>query len=92
MITKEEMDNIAMLARLRISQEEYSAFNKDLQRMVGFVNVIREADTKDAEGGFTSLSDCAFGTDEVKASLSREQILENAPLCDEEFFVVRKRA
>lgn len=92
MITKEEMDNIAMLAKLRISQEEYSALNKDLQRMVGFVNVIKEADTKEVESDFMSSFDCAFGTDEVKASLPREQILENAPLCDEESFVVRKRA
>lgn len=92
MITREETEKIAMLARLRLSQEEHFALSRDLQQMVGFVNTVSEVETGELTGDFTDCFDNVFRRDDVRVSFPREQILANAPLYDEEFFVVRKRA
>lgn len=92
MITKEEIENIAMLAKLSVTQEEYPALVSDLQQMVDFADTVRcahininMAEAQEEDEGF-------FAQDEVCDSYCRDELLANAPLRDGEFFVVRKRA
>ena len=91
MITKEEIENIARLAKLYVKEEEFPSLISQLQQMTEFADTVKNADVN----GFvsTDTSPAQSGrADEVKESLPREQVLANAPLCDKEFFVVRKRA
>ncbi len=92
MITKEEIENIAMLAKLSVTLEEYPALVSDLQQMIGFADAVRcahinsnMAEAQEEDEGF-------FAQDEVCASYCKDELLANAPLSDGEFFVVRKRA
>ncbi len=92
MITKEEIQNIAMLARLSVKEEEYPAVLRDLQQMTDFADIVRLADISGCEQDVQRHNEGFFAEDEVAPSCCREEILANAPLSDGEFFLVRKRA
>lgn len=92
MITKEKIENIAMLAKLSLTEDEYPALASDLQQMKEFADTIKSADVS----GNTADIICDeedFGREDcTKDSFPRDEILANAPLSDGEFFLVRKRA
>lgn len=91
MLTKEEIENLATLSKLSLTEEEYPKLCEDLQKMVDFADIVRNADLSEYDFKETETFPDAFREDRVGNSLSREQILSNAPLCDEKYFVVRKR-
>ncbi len=92
MITKEEIENIAMLAKLSVTQEEYPALISDLQQMIEFADAVRDAKLQSYESETQKEDECFLVQDEVSVSYERAELLVNAPLSDGEFFVVRKRA
>lgn len=49
MLTKEDVQHIATLARIRLSDAEIEIFQKDLGTILDFVGKLNELDTKDME-------------------------------------------
>ncbi len=92
MITKEEIENIAMLAKLSVKEEEFSALLAQLQQMTEFADVVRCADISGIEEDTQSIAGSFVREDRVEPSFDRGQILSNAPAGDGEFFLVGKRA
>lgn len=92
MITKEEIENIAMLAKLSVTREEYPALVSDLQQMIGFADAVRRAKVQSCGSEAQKAEEYSLAQDRIGASYCREELLANAPLSDGEFFVVRKRA
>lgn len=85
------VDKLAHLARLKFNDEEKQEIQKDLQRMIEFVEKLNELNLDGVEP-LLHMSDeiNILREDEVKGSISREEALKNAPLHDEQFFKVPK--
>jgi aspartyl-tRNA(Asn)/glutamyl-tRNA(Gln) amidotransferase subunit C len=88
-VTPQIVENLAHLARLRFNEEEKSAIQVDLQRMIAFVEQLKEVDTTGVEP-LLHMSDTVnvLREDIVQGSVTREEALLNAPLPDEFFFKV----
>jgi aspartyl-tRNA(Asn)/glutamyl-tRNA(Gln) amidotransferase subunit C len=90
-ITKKEVEHIAMLARLELSEEEKGLFTNQLNAVLTYMEKLNELDTKDVEPTSHILTvQNVFKEDEVKGSLPRENALANAPDKTEEFYRVPK--
>lgn len=46
-ITPEEIRHLARLSRLKVEEEDLGAYAKDLDAIVGYIDKLRELDTKD---------------------------------------------
>ena len=90
-ITNEMIDQLAHLSRLHFSDEEKIAMKEDMQKMIAFVEKLKEVDVTNVEP-LMHMSDSinVLREDEIKGSISREDALLNAPLKDEQFFKVPK--
>ena len=90
-VTDALIDNLSNLARLEFKQEEKEEIRKDLQRMIAFVEKLREVDTAGVEPllhmspGINVLRE-----DIVGGSMGREEALSNAPSTDGVYFKVPK--
>lgn len=85
------INNLAQLARLEFNAAEKDEIKNDLQKMIAFIDKLNELDTTGIEP-LLHLSENinVLREDEVKGSISREEVLKNAPLHDEQFFKVPK--
>lgn len=90
-ISKEIVRHIALLSRLELKYEEIEVYQKQLSRILEYVEKLNEVDTKDVEPTSHVLSlNNIFREDLVKESLSREEVLRNAPDPTDKFFRVPK--
>ncbi len=88
-----DLRHIAELARLKPSEQELDKFAKQCADILNYIEVLSEVDTKGVEPLYSPIitNEPALRADEVREkSYSREQILQNAPLADDEFFIVPK--
>ncbi len=90
-VTTEMIDNLAKLARLKISDTDKEGFKKDLEQMIGFIDKLNELDTEGVEPlmHMSSRSN-VLRDDIVQGSISREEALLNAPKKNDQFFLVPK--
>ncbi|GAC1400310.1 MAG: Asp-tRNA(Asn)/Glu-tRNA(Gln) amidotransferase subunit GatC [Sediminibacterium sp.] len=90
-ITREMVESLAHLARLRFSETEKEAIRSDLQKMVACVEKLEEVDTQGVSP-LLHMGDAAnvLRDDVVKGSVTRAEALLNAPGKDEVFFKVPK--
>ena len=90
-ISKKEVEHVAHLARLNLSEEEITTFTDQLNSILAYMEKLEALDTKGIE--LTSHAvplSTAFREDEVKESLPPEKALQNAPDDDGSFFIVPK--
>ena len=83
------VDNLANLARLNFNEEEKAAIKSDLQKMISFVEKLRELDTTGVEP-LLHMSDITdnYREDVIRGSITREEGLKNAPETDGVYFKV----
>ncbi len=79
-LSREDVLHLAELARLAVSEEEIEGARQDLESILGFVDRLKEVDTKDVEPMSMPArtewrEDVALPCDE----LARELILSNFP-------------
>lgn len=92
MITREDVENIALLSKLFVPEEEMDSLTESMQEIVSFADTINNADTEGVEfDNINNLSN-VFREDMVKPSLPTEEILKNAPEQGEDHFLVRNHA
>ena len=90
-ITKEEVEKVANLARLALTDSEKSAFAKQLSQILTHVETLNQYDTRGVEPTATVPGQAnVFRPDEVKPSLPVESAVANAPESVDGFFVVPK--
>ena len=90
-ITKQEVEKVAKLARLELTEVEKAAFTKQLSQILTYVETLKQYDTAGVGPTATVLGqDNVFRSDEVRPCLSVEQALANAPEAGEGYFVVPK--
>lgn len=79
-ITKKDIEHIAKLSMLNLSEEEIEGYTKDMQNIVSFAEQIQEVDTENvAESAFALDAYNVFRKDEVKESFDRDLLMQNAP-------------
>ena len=90
-VTSEMIDRIAHLARLKFSEEEKNALKTDLERMIEFVEKLKEVDTTGVEP-LLHITDAVnvLREDEIKQTISKKEALLHAPVTDGNFFKVPK--
>lgn len=90
-ISKKDVEHVAMLARLFLSEEEKEVFTKQLGQILDHAGKISELDTRDVEPTSHVLPiRNVFRKDEVEECLSQKESLSNAPGKEEGFFVIPK--
>lgn len=85
------IDNLADLARLQFADSEKEDIRKDLQRMIAFVEKLKEVDTSNTEPLLhmtTAIN--AWREDVVKGSMEKTTALKNAPDANDDYFRVPK--
>jgi aspartyl-tRNA(Asn)/glutamyl-tRNA(Gln) amidotransferase subunit C len=90
-ITDEIIDHLAHLARLSFSDDEKEDLKQDLEKMIGFVEKLKEIDTTGVEP-LLHISDAenVLREDEVKQTITKQEALLNAPKANDDFFIVPK--
>jgi aspartyl-tRNA(Asn)/glutamyl-tRNA(Gln) amidotransferase subunit C len=88
-LSRDDVAKVALLARLRLSDEELARFTGQLNSIVDFVAQLQELDTRDIEPLAHGVEvRNVFREDVLQPSLSREDALANAPKRDAECFLV----
>ncbi len=90
-IDKDTVKHISKLARISVDEKKINNLSKDLTSIVKFIEKLNELKT-DKITPLTSIINESLKSrvDEVKDGKIRDQILENSPEKNEEFFVVPK--
>ena len=91
MVTREDVENIALLSKLFVPEEELDSLTQSMQEIINFADEINKADAD--EEGFDNINNLSnvFREDEVVPSYPSAEILKNAPEQAEDHFLVRNR-
>jgi aspartyl-tRNA(Asn)/glutamyl-tRNA(Gln) amidotransferase subunit C len=90
-ITREDVEKVARLARLSISESEKDMFVKQLSQILTHVEKLNQYDTKGIEPTTTVLGQTnVFRDDVVQMSLPVDKALANAPERSADWFCVPK--
>jgi len=88
-IKREEIEHIANLSMLNLSEEEINGYTKDMEQIVEFANKVNEIDTESIEeSAFATDTVNVFRKDEAKKSFERELLLRNAPSSNGEAYTI----
>ncbi|HEX3015078.1 MAG TPA: Asp-tRNA(Asn)/Glu-tRNA(Gln) amidotransferase subunit GatC [Desulfobacteria bacterium] len=88
-ITKEQVEHVAMLARLELSEDEKELYTGQLDAILAYAAKLEKLDTTDIPPTAHVLPlHNVFREDTVKQSISREAALDNAPDAEDGFFKV----
>ena len=90
-ITKQEVEKVAKLARLQLTDIEKAAFTKQLSQILTHVDTLKQYDTIGVKPTATVPGQAnVFRPDMVRPSLSVDYAVANAPESTDGFFVVPK--
>ncbi len=83
--------HIAKLARISVNDDKAKFLEKDLNSIFKFIEILNKVDTDKIEP-LTSIANTTLQLrkDEIKTKNIREEILENSPEKNKDFFVVPK--
>lgn len=88
-ITKETVDHISALSRLRLSESESAQIAAELEKIVGYMDILGQLPTEGVEPASHVLPlKNVLRADEVLPSQPRDQLLANAPAHDGDAFLV----
>ena len=90
-ISKQQVEHVAKLARLEVSEDEKAMFSRQLSAILTYMDQLKEVDTEGVEPTATVLpTENVWREDAVRLSLAQEQALANAPDQADGFFRVPK--
>lgn len=89
MLSREDVLEIALLARLELGDDEIDAVRGELSAVLDHIEALRAVDTADVEGMTHAVPmDLRLRVDETAASLPVEAALGDAPETRDDCFVV----
>jgi aspartyl-tRNA(Asn)/glutamyl-tRNA(Gln) amidotransferase subunit C len=89
MLTREDVEKVALLARLKLSDDELALMTAQLGQIVGYVEQLNELNADEVEPMAHAVEITnVFRRDEVDESLPRAAALANAPKADGECYLV----
>jgi aspartyl-tRNA(Asn)/glutamyl-tRNA(Gln) amidotransferase subunit C len=88
-ISRDQVEHIADLARLELSDAETQQLQSDLSRILEYVEQLSELDTSDVPPtAHVVVQEDVLRDDVVRPSLPTEDVLANAPYAEDGFFRV----
>lgn len=88
-ISRQEVEKVALLARLRLSDAELETMTSQMGDILSYIELLDELDTEGVEPMAHALEvHDVFRDDTAQPSLPREQALANAPDADEQCYRV----
>ncbi|TFG77252.1 MAG: Asp-tRNA(Asn)/Glu-tRNA(Gln) amidotransferase subunit GatC [Thermodesulfobacteriales bacterium] len=88
-ISKDDVTKVAELARLEVTEEETAIFTEQLGNILEYIEKLNELDTDNVEPTSHVLDiSTPLREDKVVKWLSIEEVLQNAPESEDNFFVV----
>jgi aspartyl-tRNA(Asn)/glutamyl-tRNA(Gln) amidotransferase subunit C len=79
-ITRDQVEHIALLARLEFSENELEAFTRQMDNILTYFDKLQEVDTTAVEPTSHAIQvKNVFREDEVKKSIALDLSLKNAP-------------
>ncbi|HVY76817.1 MAG TPA: Asp-tRNA(Asn)/Glu-tRNA(Gln) amidotransferase subunit GatC [Puia sp.] len=83
------IDHLCKLANLEFDEAGRQEIKKDLEKMIGFVEKLREVDVRNTEPlVYMGEETDVLRDDLVKTYIQRADALKNAPVADAEYFKV----
>ena len=90
-LDKDQVQHIAMLARLRLPDDEFAETVDKLSRIVDFVNQLQSAPTDEVRPMAHPLNQSQrLRPDEVSETVDRERVQKNAPSVADGLYLVPK--
>lgn len=90
-ITVKRLEYLANLAKLELSGEEKTRYQRDLDKIIDYIDQLKELDTKDVPLTSQVISTrSVLREDKIFSSLPQDQALANAPQKKDGFFRVPK--
>ena len=90
-ITKEEVKNVALLARLELNEEEINNHVEQLEKILEYIKQLESIDTNNVPGTTRAIEVTnIFRKDEKKNSDCTEELLELGPSKEGKYFKVPK--
>lgn len=88
-ISREEVEKVSLLGRLLLSESELETMTAQMGQILGYMDLLGEVATDDVEpmAHAVEVSD-VFRVDQARSSLSRDEVLANAPQRDDECYRV----
>lgn len=91
MITVKDVEHVAKLARLELTEEEKVKFTSQLGDVLKYVEQMNEVDTSNVEPMAHAIDFVnVMREDEVKYEQTKEELMKNAPDAEDGFFKVPK--
>jgi aspartyl-tRNA(Asn)/glutamyl-tRNA(Gln) amidotransferase subunit C len=88
-LSRADVEKVALLARLRLSDKELETITGELAQIVGYVDQLGEVDTEGVEPMAHAIEvSNVFRDDQLAPSLPREEALANAPHHDDRGYLV----
>jgi aspartyl-tRNA(Asn)/glutamyl-tRNA(Gln) amidotransferase subunit C len=88
-ISRQDVEKVALLARLQLTEAELATMTEQLTQIVGYVDQLAEVDTEQVEPMAHAIEvHNVFRGDSVAESLPRVEALANAPHHDERGYLV----
>ncbi len=86
-----KIEQVSMLARLELSEEEKEIFSKQLSSIIEYIDKLNELDTTNVDPTAHVLPiRNVFREDELRPSLPKDKALQNAPHKTDDFYRVPK--
>ena len=90
-VSEKEVRYVANLARLQLSEEDVKNLALDMNKILGYMDLLNELDTSEVEPLEHVIDmDSRLRIDEAKPTISHEEALKNAPDADSDYFRVPK--
>jgi aspartyl-tRNA(Asn)/glutamyl-tRNA(Gln) amidotransferase subunit C len=88
-ISRRDIEKVALLARLQLTEDELATMTSELAQIVGYVDQLGEVNTEGVEPMAHAVEVTnVFRDDLVTPSLPREEALANAPHHDDRGYLV----
>ena len=88
-LTPQEVEHIAKLARLELTDEQKARYRRQLEAILEHVAKLQELDTKDVSPtASVSVGQMPLRADEPRPGLSKDDLLKNAPKQDDDQFKI----
>lgn len=92
MITTQELEHLATLSRIKLSDEDKKALVKEFDSILAYIDQLKKVDVSmDAEGRVGAVKNVSRA-DEARpvSSADRERLLDEAPDREKDFIAVKK--
>src|SRR5574341_1467097 len=90
-ISREEVEHIAKLARLQLTEDEIKRFQIELGKILEYFDQLKKLDTENVPPMTHAVPiENVFREDQIQPSLSVEETLQNAPEKKDSYFQVPK--